>query len=542
MSTRKVSEIPSRRTRQITRQAIFNPSKGVNSYGAPNLIEDKEWSDLLNIQFDESGVARKRYGFGKWCDALTDSMGLGNLVTDTISHVLTIDNGVFKYSTGTSWATDTSISFQTGYDTVFTQARGKTYIWNGTNGGSYWDGSTLARPGTMPKAAFSVYYGGYHIASGVDGQSSRLYIARLTDASIFTNVAGDPGGQDDSTEVPGATVFAGTGAEFLDVQPEDGDRITGLGVFQDTLIVFKQFSIYQFTFDDTGDPVVVPITRAAGCVSHKSISSVENDLYFLSREGVRVLGNEANFFNAIRTSILSKRLQDLTDAMSEANYKKASSIYFKNEYILSIPDSTGVLTYQIVYNKQFQSWTKWSNINAQAFTKFVNTDNEMFLIFLKESGTQCYTFTPDVYSDDGAPINSYMLSKVYDFKSPDITKYFVDLGLMFRTISGEVELEIYTEGNVLLGGTVGIGGNPVTNGMGISMLGETMLGLGGGDPTTQEAFADTVRRVKLRTKSTSIRFRIANNRNNENFVLVGFIHAFYPFTHYLFDSNKNIYL
>lgn len=542
MSTRKVSQIPSRRTRQITRQAVFNPAKGINSYGAPNLIEDKEWADLLNIQFDESGVARKRFGFTTFANGLTSAKGLGYLVSDTISHVMTVDNGTFKYTTGTSWTSVGTVSFQVGYDTDFTQAKGKGYIWNGYNGGASWDGTTLARPGTMPKAKFSVYYDGYHIAAGVEGQSSRLYIAALTDASDFTNVPGDPGGLDDTTDVPGATVFLGTGAEFWDIQPDDGDKITGLGVFQDTLIVFKQFAIYQFTFDDLGDPVCIPITKAAGCVSHKSIVSVENDLYFLSREGVRVLGNEANYFSAIRTSVLSKRLQNLTDQMSEADYSKASGEFFKNEYILSIPDSTGVLTYQIVYNRQYQGWTKWSNINAQAFVRFINTNNEMFLVFLKEAGTQCYVFTPEVYSDNGSAINSFLLSKVFDFKSPDITKYFVDLGLMFRTISGEITLEIYTEGNVLLGGTIGIGGNPVTNGMGISMLGETMLGLGGGDATTQEAFADTVKRVKLRTKSTSIRFKISNNTNNENFVLVGFIHAFYPFTHYLFDSNKNIYL
>jgi hypothetical protein len=161
---------------------------------------------------------------------------------------------------------------------------------------------------------------------------------------------------------------------------------------------------------------------------------------------------------------------------------------------------------------------------------------------LSHEGTQIYQFTPGIYTDNGTPISSYLLSKVFDFKNPDITKYFVDLGLMFRTISGQISLEIYTEGNVLFGGEVGLAGNPVTDGMGLTMLGETMLGLGGGTSGTAEAFADTVRRVVIKTRSTTIRFKISNERNNENFVLLGYIHAFYPYSHFLFDSTKKIYL
>lgn len=140
------------------------------------------------------------------------------------------------------------------------------------------------------------------------------------------------------------------------------------------------------------------------------------------------------------------------------------------------------------------------------------------------------------------PIRAYLLSKVFDFKNPDITKYFVDLGLMFRTISGQVDLEVYTEGNVLFGGTAGIAGNPVTDGMGMTMLGFTILGEGGGEDSVADAYADLVRRIVINTNSTTIRFRIENARNNENFVLLGYINAFYPYGHYLFDSTKKIYL
>lgn len=539
MSTRKVGALPSRKVRPISRQQVFNPSGGLNNNGSPNLISDKEWSDVLNVQFDEGGVVRKRMGFTTFAESLTSAYGLGSLVTDSYNHLLTIDGTNFKYSTGSGWTTDTSVTFTASQDVSFTQARAKTYIWNGVNGGSEWNGATLARPGTMPKAKSSVFYNSYHICSGVEGQSSRVYISVLADSSDFTNAATT---LHNTTEVPGASVFAGTGANFVDIQPNDGDKITALGLYSDVLIVFKQFSIYQMTFDDTGNPVVQLITRAAGCVAPRSVENVENDLYFLSREGVRILGNEANYFNSIRTSIISKNIDPDMKAMLPSAYSKANSIYYDDEYIITIPDSAGSLTYTYSYNREFKAWSKWSNIQAGSFNTFVDSNNNIRLLFLRNAGTQVYEFTPNTYTDNGTPINSYILSKVFDFKNPDITKYFVDLGLMFRTISGEVTAEIYTEGNLLFGGSVGISGNAVADGMGYSVMGYTMLGLGGGDADALVAYADIIRRLVINTNSTTIRFKISNDRNNENFVFLGYIHAFYPFGHYLFDSDNKVYL
>ena len=539
MSTRKQQGIPARQARPISRDVVMNPNKGLNNLGSPNLIDNREWADLLNIEFDEGGVARKRMGFEQFATVLTNATELSTFVTESLNQVTTIDNGIFKYSTGTSWTADATVSFTVDKPVWFTQARSAQYIFDETLGGAQWTGSVLSRPGTLPKAKFSIFTQSYHIASGVDGQQNRVYISELADASKFTRTTGS---LNDATEVPGATVFSGTTANFIDIQPGDGDRITGLGTFQNVIIIFKQFSIYQMTFDDTGDPVVTPVTNAAGCISARSVVNVENDLYFLSREGIRVLGNEPNFFSSIRTNILSKRIEPTTRNINETYFTKSNAIYFDNQYIMSAPTSSATIDTTLVYNKEFQAWSKWQGTESDANTKFVNSDNEQRLLFLAEDGTRVNQFTPGVYSDDGVPIRAYLLSKVFDFKNPDITKYFVDLGLMFRTISGLVDLEVYTEGNVLFGGSVGIAGNPVTDGMGISMLGLTMLGLGGGTSTTQEAFADVVRRVVINTNSTTIRFRIENARNNENFVLLGYIHAFYPYGHFLFDSTKKIYL
>lgn len=548
MSNRKVRSIPPRRVRNITRQTILNPAGGLNNNGSPSLIDDKEWADLQNIQFDEGGVVRKRMGFTTFAGALTQARGLGTLKTGALSHLCTIDNGTFKYYAGSSWTSVSTISFTTGIDTAFTQALDKMYIWNGTDGGAQWDGTTLSRPGTMPSAKFSVYYQDYHVASGTSTKQSRVYFSALTDTGKFTSSGLTTDGETwDSTNVPGATVFTTSDAQYIDIADGDGQKVTGLGVFGDILIVFKERSVYQLTLvAKTGGgvtPVVYSITKSTGCVSHRTIVNVENDLYFLSREGIRVIGSQANYFNSIRTSLLSRKIDPTILSCKPDSFEKSTAVYYNKEYIVNVPDSAGNITVTLSYHREFQAWSVWTNINADSMIRYIDTSNVEYFIFNTETGTQMYQFTPGIYTDNGVAISSYVLSKVYDFKNPDITKYFVDLGLIFRTISGTVNLELYTEGNVLFGGVAAIGGNPVTDGMGMTMLGYTVLGQGGGTVSSStEAFSDLVKRVMIKTKSTNIRFKISNTSNSENFILLGFIHGFYPYSHYFFNSDDKIYL
>lgn len=555
MSRRNTGDIPSKRVKPPQRLVIMNPNKGLNNLVSPSLIDDKEFSDMQNMEYDEGGVIRKRAGYVTAGNALTASRGLGVYSTESNNYMVTVDSGTLKYRTTGSWTPSTGATFTAGNDMSFTQARLKLFCWNGVDGGAYFDGTTVTRPGTMPKAKFSVYYQNKHIAAGVPGQPSRLYISNIADASDFTVTTGGTQPQPDSTNdtensnanVPGATVFAGspslTEANVLDIRKNDGDKITGIGVFQDVLIVFKERAIYQVTFDSSGNPTVTPVTYATGCVSHKSIVNIENDMSFLSREGHRVLGNEPQFFTAIRTQVLSIRVSGEVDTIAKQYYARANGAYFNNKYILAYPSgSSSTISKTLTYDRRFQAYCKWTNFNAQAMVKFIDSSNNEDLYFLDDAGTQVYKVSPGTYSDNGVAIEAYVVSKAQDAKNPDITKYWVDLRLMFRRLSGQVEITIYSDDNVSVGtGTIGSGSS---RGMGLNPFGSFILGTDGetsaGDNVT--TFVDNPQSIGLNLDSRTIKFKIYNNRVNENFVLLGMIYAYYPKSHYVFDSSRKIYL
>lgn len=554
MSKKNVGDLPKKKVLPPNRLVVMNPNKGLNNLVSPSLIDNHEFSDLMNVEYDEGGVIRKRYGYTTVGDALTASKGLGFYYTETIRHLVTIDGVNLKYLTTPSgtWNTASGATFTAAQDTAFSQARIKFFVWNGTDGGAYWDGTTVTRPGTMPKAKFAVYFQNKHIASGVPGQPSRLFISNIADATDFTVTTGGTQPQPDSTNdsengnpnVPGATVFAGTPAlteaNVIDIRKNDGDKVTGLGIFQNSVIVFKERAIYQLTFDSSGNPTVIPITYATGCVSHNSIVSVENDVYFLSRQGLRVIGNEANYFTAIRTNVLSIRIQPTIDSINKNYYPRANAAYFENKYILGIPTGSSTIDRCVVYDRRFQAFTLWKNFKAQAQVKYIDSLNAEYLFFLDDGGTQVYQRSTGTYADNGSAIEAWVTGKAQDLGNPDITKFWVDIRMVFRRISGRVTFTIYQDDGQTVGtGTIGSLSN---RGMGLKMLGVTQLGLDGQSSTSTSSFVDSPISFPLNLSSRTLNFKVYNNNVNENFTLLGFVYASYPKSHFYFDSANKIYI
>lgn len=556
MSVRTADKIPSKRVHPPQRLVVMNPSKGLNNLVSPSLLDNKEWSDIMNCEYDEGGVLRKRFGYTKVGDALSAARGLGFYTTDTVRQLVTVDAGTLKKYTGSTWSAAAGAAFTTGQDTVFAQARLKLFIWNSTDGGAYYDGTTVTRPGTMPKAGFSVYYQNKHIASGVPGQPSRLYISNISDATDFTVTTGGTQPQPDSTNdaengnpnVPGATVFTGTPAlteaNVIDIRKNDGDKITGLGLFQDLVIIFKERSIYQLVFDGNGNPTVTPITYATGAVSHKSIVPVENDLYFMSREGIRILGNQQGYISStgstIRTRVISIRIQPTMDSINTTNFTRMNGIYYNYKFILAVPTGSSAIDRQIVYDTRFDAFTVWKNFNSQQMVTYVDSNNKQHLYFLDDAGAQVYQRVDGTYNDNGAAIEAWCTSGAQNAQNPDLTKFWVDIRIMFRRLSGQVTFTVYQDNGISVG--TAVIGSGSTRGMGLKSLGRVKMGLDGQTTTATTSFVDNPESIGLNLNSRSIQFKIYNNRVDENFVVLGEVYAYYPKSHFVFDSSQKIYL
>lgn len=546
---------------------VINPSRGLNLLIADILSNDKEATiGTKNIEYVEGGAARKRMGYTTTGSGLTAApKGLAPYISESSNYVIASDAGTLKkYQSGTWSALTGAVTLDATANITMTPIFQKTYAWDGVSGGLVFDGTTVTRPGTMPKAKFSVIYKGYHVASGTPGQPFRLYFSPISEPSRFTRAAAVGGGAielNDATNVPGATVFTGDNTpQAIDINKNDGQKVTGLGFFQDVLIVFKENSIYQLYFNASGSFVVERISSSYGAVCHTAIASVENDCYFLTDKGVYVLGNEPNFYASIRTNELSSRIKNLLQRINPAHWEKCRAYYYDDRYFLTVPlDANTTCNAVIVYDRRFYAWAYWTNINAETFLAFKDrdVDGRMHFYFTEYGATNMAEFTPGVYNDKGAAIEASFITRAFEGKMLDRNKYWYSIRPIFRQTTGSVNISFISEDGSI--GKPAAVAPILTGGLGIDEFGNLLfgtsqqdtytdadLGLSGSGSSSSGAASSetdqshTIFDIGIGIDSRTMKFKFTNSGLNETFTLLGWVILYQEKDHDVFDGAYTI--
>lgn len=470
---------------------------------------------------------------------------------------------------------------------------------NAGGGCLVYDGTTTTAGRRMPRGKFSVVYKDYHFVSGVEGQPYRVYMSGLNEPDRFTRAApgfnykGDvdtyaqlpssPANNDGYNvryddgnnryagfyvrsggnwsyrgaahnphlpklhtwaDVPGATLFDGdTSPNAFDVNKYDGEKVTGFGYFQDALIIFKEASIWQMTLNEQSIPVLSRITNAYGCVAHGSIATVENDCYFLGREGVMVLGNEPNYYAAIRTNILSARIGNTIDRINTAAYDKVRAHFHGQRYHLAVPLDTEVdNNTMLVYDKRFYAWSVW-DVPASGLASYLDSANKMQFVFTNSQNQALNRFTPNIYNDNGGAIRAWWRSRAFHGRKIEYIKWWKQLRPIFKGINGSIILSLFDEDGEFDASDEYTISPPLFGGLGSHMFGEAIWGggtasdyqgagqqTGGSSGTAGHHVANTNNSkpifIDIKHRSRTFGFQIENNKPNENFALLGFMIQF----------------
>lgn len=541
---------------KTSRVYVTKLDQGLDTNIASSQIDEKAAQDLLNIRWNEGGIVMKRDGFTDWGLELTEPKLLAQIVSPTTKRMVTIDGATVKSTTTGTWADATvsgGITFTgSATDYTFTQFGKDTgYIWNKVDPGTLFTSSTttISRNGMMPSAGFSVPYKGYHVASGVTAQPARVYFSTLASSSDFTNdpaATTDGEDPDNTTSVPGATVFTGTVpdvAQFVDINPSDGEPVTMLKTFQDFLIIGKTNSLWSLTMDAaTNKPVIQLITQAIGCVSQRSAVNVKNDLYLLSSQGPISLGNERNYAVGLRTNLLGEKIESYTQRLSEAAWDRAVGVFWDHMYILSMPiDNATTNNTTIMLDTRFGGWSIWDNIDARSFLNFTDSENQTTLYFLAEGGTIARKMIKGHYYDNAAGINAYWRSKAIDAGALDVTKRWTYFTLFMRNIGAsayvtiETELENLDPVNIFDGNqNQGVGFRTIGTESWIGLIGESVSG---GETTLSST--DDAWRTQPNMEARTFTFEVGNDKPGENFFLAGYSLAYVTLKAYYFDQSHS---
>lgn len=226
--------------------------------------------------------------------------------------------------------------------------------WNGT------DASTSALGGSPPNFSFFTVHKGRVWAAGVASAPSTLYACKVDDPETWTADA------------------TATGPFTLTINPQDGDRITGLVSHKNELIVFKgpnYGSIHRIT--GTNNPsssasdlaARVPYITGVGAVNHNSIIKVGDDIAFASPRGIHSLAATAAYGDYSEEFLSRPILSIYQDDLNNSELKNCWGVNYqtKGAAVWTFAKSGGTTkNICLVYDYRFRPgrWSTLGRTNA----------------------------------------------------------------------------------------------------------------------------------------------------------------------------------
>jgi len=242
------------------------------------------------------------------------------------------------------------------------------------------------------------------------------------------------------------------GGGYVYIEPDDGDEIVGIEVqpIADRIVVYKEnsshlveLSLVQIGNFSVLDPTYQPISTAVGCSSQETIATVENDTFYLGREGVYVTGYEPNFLNIIRTNEVSAKIRPYLALLNKTDFDTACALYVDNKYILSFPQRKEM----IVYDRERGAWVgPWKlPYGISQMRKYIDGDGTERWVLGSYDSNQVYVFEKSLNSDDGQTITKTMRTNKEYFDDWTLLNNIKFFYILFASITGEVNVNVLIE-------------------------------------------------------------------------------------------------
>jgi hypothetical protein len=437
-----------------------NFAGGTDYYAGIRTVADNASPLSTNCDFKGSGGVGNRLGYaqaGTVTSSRTQIWGMNEYHTSSLDYLIKFasngSNIQLGYGTGGSWTFDSSFSFTDQLNLDSVEANSLLYSFNGIDAMQEWNGATW----TATTDGKILKYGAYY--------NNRLWGVDPTalDTIWFS--------------VTSTADFASAGSGSITIFPGSGAVVTAIHVFSDNLYAFLNGSIkgiFKIAPASTANTFTVTmITNTIGCVSHRSVTQVENDIYFASDDGIYTLGAVANYISP-RTTNRSLRMQPVFDSLSGSSKQRLVGKYFNFKYHLFYPLFGGDNDSCLVYDIRYQAMQDWRNMAAQDATTFTDSTRTTRMYFGHPSTGEVYQMYSGI-TDAGTAITSLWSSKSFDEGYADTEKLYFDSTFIFTSVNGTLNLSVVFDDSTVSSSTTLTQQNP-QGGFGFSKFGRSAFG------------------------------------------------------------------
>lgn len=331
---------------------------GLNREADPFQLEATESPDALNVDFELRGAVTKRPGYVKFNGSNSTSVkgqfitGWTSLANTKWLVVTDVAHDVF-YMPVTAGADLTDSGFNLGFGTAEREYQvataslnNKLYITSLKSGEALrWDGTSWA---AITKTAFDNTGGRFPPARALVANNERFFAGNIENAvgaefrsRVAWSAALDP--------------EKWAALDFIDFAPDNGQEITGLAVFAESIVVFKNRSMFVLAGTDASNFTVYPLDPNLGTDCPGTIVNAGTELYFFDRLTGVWKYDGSNF----------KRVDDkintyLLDGINQEQAYKATAFTYRNRYFLSVPwGSLTTNSRTFVFDPRIDAWTEY---------------------------------------------------------------------------------------------------------------------------------------------------------------------------------------
>jgi hypothetical protein len=178
-----------------------------------------------------------------------------------------------------------------------------------------------------------------------------------------------------------------------------------------------------------------------GASSFGGIVNIRNNTFYFGREGIQTVGAEAAYLNQVRTREISARIRPTVQAYNDEVKNSATGGYMDYKYLLSFSNKQ-TIAYDYERAAFVGIWktpfaiTKWF--------KYIDSNGmENYLAGCEDGYVR--RFAPTIQSDSGVKINKTLRLKREDFNRFNVMKTIQTFYLLFRNISGTVNVNFIIE-------------------------------------------------------------------------------------------------
>jgi hypothetical protein len=373
---------------------------GLNNFSDPTSIKDTELAVCKNFDFDVDGTLISRPPVtqdsvtgpitGQNIDLLgyfRSQTGSVYLIGSTTSAIYYLSSGTWNLITNT-YAADCAIQY---LDKMWIPA-----IPGSANPGGSWDPSGgFSAVASMPKgSAIAIFKERLWIAAGksetVNG--SRLYFSGIGDGTAWA------------------------GADFLDPNKGDGQKLVDIYALSSNLFLFKENGTYVLQYDSSPSKGVInPVSKTIGVADIRCIAQYENILYIFHGGFLYELINYQFNKTNIRNNIT----------------KGAAGSYLTNIWVALVGNRIVVFYYgnYFIFYLFTRTWSQWTftspvarfyytpdSANAGSLASYVSNSNAV-------GNEHTYTFLDGFQaSRSESGVHARIETKIYDLNSPNLFK------------------------------------------------------------------------------------------------------------------------